>query len=124
MGDYMQDKRAVYQCPVEATISLIGGKWKPIIIWRLKNRTIRFTQLMSELSYISPKMLTKQLRELEQDGMIDREIYPEIPPRVEYSLTPLSKSLLPVLEHMAGWGMENLRDRIQCPQEEGEKDQK
>lgn len=116
--DTMQERREKYLCPIEATISLIGGKWKPIIIWRLKNRTIRFNQLMTELSYITPKMLTKQLRELEQDGLVEREMFTEIPPRVEYRLTPLSKSLLPVLEDMAGWGMEHLPDLIHCPKEE------
>jgi len=95
-------------CPVEATISLIAGKWKPIIIWRLRGRKVRFNQLQSELSGVSPKMLTKQLRELERDGLVARSVFPEIPPRVEYSLTPLSESLVPVLEAMGRWGAAHL----------------
>lgn len=104
-------RRGQFPCPVEATLSLIGGKWKTVIIWRLKGRTLRYNQLMSELARISPKMLTKQLRELEEDGLIGRTIYPEIPPRVEYYLTDKGKSLIPIIDAMCQWGIENLKDR-------------
>lgn len=99
-------------CPIEATLSLIEGKWKPLLIWRLRDRTMRFNQLASEMSGISPKMLTKQLRELEHDGLIERKMFPEIPPRVEYSLSQKGRSLMPVLESMGAWGVNNMKDRL------------
>ena len=97
-----------FVCPIEATVALIGGKWKTVILWNLKDGKVRFNKLMSEIPDISPKMLTKQLRELERDGIVERKMYPEIPPRVEYSLTPLAISLVPILSQMAQWGMANL----------------
>jgi len=75
-----------YNCPVEATLDVIGGKWKPLILWQLRAEKLRFSGLQQSMQGISPKMLTKQLRELEADGLVLREAYPEIPPRVEYSL--------------------------------------
>ena len=97
-----------FVCPIEATVALIGGKWKTVILWNLKDGKVRFNKLMSEIPDISPKMLTKQLRELERDGIVERTMYPEIPPRVEYGLTPLAISLVPILGQMAQWGMANL----------------
>jgi DNA-binding HxlR family transcriptional regulator len=97
-----------YQCPVEATLEVIGGKWKPLILWQLRGDKIRFSGLQQNMQGISPKMLTKQLRELEEDGLILREIYPEIPPRVEYSLTEFGKTVLPVLDALCMWGNEYL----------------
>ena len=99
-----------YHCPVEAALLVIGGKWKALIIWQLKDGTLRFTQLMDHLPMVSPRMLTKQLRELEDDGVVLREIFPEVPPRVEYSLTGLGKSVIPVLEALCRWGSEYLLD--------------
>lgn len=99
------------ECPIEATVSLIGGKWKTVILWKLKDDKLRFNQLMAEMPAISPKMLTKQLRELELDGLVTRKIYPEIPPRVEYSLTPKADSLMPILVDMAKWGVANIEGR-------------
>lgn len=97
-----------YQCPVEATLEVIGGKWKPLILWQLRGYKMRFSGLQQNMQGISPKMLTKQLRELEEDGLILREIYPEIPPRVEYSLTEFGKTVLPVLDALCMWGNEYL----------------
>lgn len=97
-----------YHCPVEAALAVIGGKWKALIIWQLKSGTLRFTQIMDHLPMVSPRMLTKQLRELEDDGVIMRVMYPEVPPRVEYSLTPLGISVIPVLESLCSWGSEYL----------------
>ncbi|WP_011306384.1 helix-turn-helix domain-containing protein [Methanosarcina barkeri] len=97
-----------YQCPVEATLEVIGGKWKPIILWQLRTEKLRFSGLQQSMQGISPKMLTKQLRELEEDGLILREVYPEIPPRVEYSLTEFGKTVLPVLDALCKWGIEYL----------------
>lgn len=97
-----------YQCPVEATLDVIGGKWKPIILWQLKAEKLRFSGLQQSMQGISPKMLTKQLRELEEAGLVLREVYPEIPPRVEYSLTEFGKTVLPVLDALCEWGSKYL----------------
>ncbi|MBR7070377.1 MAG: helix-turn-helix transcriptional regulator [Oxalobacter sp.] len=91
-------------CPVETTIGLIGGKYKPLILWKLAGRTLRFSQLQKEISAATPKMLTQQLRELEQVGLVNRKVFPVVPPKVEYSLTELGKSIYPVLEAMYRWG--------------------
>ena len=85
-------------CPVSATIRLIGGKYKALLLWHLTGRTLRFSQLHRLVPEATPKMLTQQLRELEEDGLIVRTVYPVVPPRVEYSLTPLGESLFPILE--------------------------
>jgi len=97
-----------YSCPVEAAIDIIGGKWKPWIIWCLRHKVLRFSELQKELSGISPKILTKQLRELEGDGIVSRRIYAEIPPKVEYSLTPSGKTVIPVVETLCEWGKDYL----------------
>lgn len=94
----------VTSCPVEATINLIGGKYKSLILWKLMGGTLRFSQLRKEVPCATPKMLTQQLRELEADGLVTREVFPVIPPKVEYSLTGLGKSIAPVLEAMYSWG--------------------
>ena len=92
-------------CPVEATINLIGGKYKSLILWKLTGSgTLRFSELRREVPAATPKMLTQQLRELEADGLIQREVYPVVPPRVEYSLTNFGRSIRPVLESMYAWG--------------------
>ena len=91
-------------CPVEATLDLIDGKWKAVIIYHLLDDTIRFNELRRRLSRITQRMLTRQLHELEADGLIHREIYAEVPPRVEYSLTALGRSLEPVVRTLWTWG--------------------
>ena len=91
-------------CPVSATLRLIGGKYKALLLWHLTGRTLRFGQLSRLVPEATPKMLTQQLRELETDGLILRTVYPVVPPRVEYSLTELGKSLFPILEAMYAWG--------------------
>ena len=91
-------------CPVEATIGLIGGKYKSLILWKLASGTLRFSQLGKEVPCATPRMLTRQLRELEADGLIRREVFPVVPPRVEYSLTAFGQSIRPVLEAMYVWG--------------------
>lgn len=92
-------------CPVVTTLKVIGGKWKPAIIWELQNHgTLRFGHLRRSVIGITQKMLTQQLRELELDGIINRKIYPEVPPRVEYQLTVYGKTLGPILNEMANWG--------------------
>ena len=95
-------------CPVEATLDLIDGKWKGVILYHLLDDTIRFNELKRRLSRITQRMLTRQLRELEADGLIHREIYAEVPPRVEYSLTALGRSLEPVVRMLWTWGNQYL----------------
>ena len=91
-------------CPVEATLELIGGKYKALILWHLSEGKLRFSELHKLVKSATPKMLTQQLRELESQNLIHREVYPVIPPRVEYSLTELGKSLMPILVAMRDWG--------------------
>lgn len=92
------------RCPVEATLELIGGKYKALILWHLSEGKLRFSELHKLVKCATPKMLTQQLRELESQNLIHREVYPVIPPRVEYSLTELGKSLMPILVAMRDWG--------------------
>ena len=96
-------------CPVEATLELIGGKYKALILWHLADATLRFSELRSRITSATPKMLTQQLRELESDKLLHREVFPVIPPKVEYSLTELGRSLMPVLVAMRDWGANYLR---------------
>ena len=93
-----------YNCPVEATIDLIGGKYKALILWHLINKTLRFNEISKLIPKATPKMLTQQLRELERDLLIIRVVYPVVPPKVEYSLSNLGKSIIPVLDAMCNWG--------------------
>ena len=92
------------KCPVEVTLSLIGEKWKVLIIRELLNGTKRFGELKKDVSGISQKVLTTNLRSMENDGLIVRKVYPQIPPRVEYTLSDVGYSLAPVLNAMASWG--------------------
>ena len=102
----MQKERArkVYYCPVEVTLDKIGGKWKPLVLWYLKGKTRRFGELKRLIPNITEKMLTEKLRELEADGLVNREVYREVPPKVEYSLTRYGRSLDDLLERLCAWG--------------------
>ena len=92
--------------PVELSLDIIGGKWKMPIVWRLKEGSKRYGELRKSLPKVTHKMLTQQLRELEQDEIITRKVYPEVPPKVEYSLTLLGKSVIPVIDMLREWGEE------------------
>jgi DNA-binding HxlR family transcriptional regulator len=92
------------RCPLTYALAKFDGKWKPLILWVVKERPLRFGELRRAVPDASLKMLTKHLKELEADGMLSRTIYPEIPPRVEYRLTTLGRSFVPVLESMLQWG--------------------
>ncbi|MDR3589107.1 MAG: helix-turn-helix domain-containing protein [Negativicutes bacterium] len=98
-------KNTNYQCSMELTLDLIGGKWKSLILWYLGENTLRFSELRKALPQVTPKMLTQQLRELEESGLVNRHIYTQIPPKVEYSLTGAGKSLLPILATLCEWGL-------------------
>jgi len=94
------------QCPVEMAVNLVGGKWKLVILYQLvSHETRRFNELRRALPTITQRTLTRQLRELENDGLIHREVYAEIPPKVEYSLTDTGRSLHPVLLQLQDWGL-------------------
>ena len=96
-------------CPVAATLDLIGGKYKALILWHLADKKLRFSELRKELQNATPKMLTQQLRELEAQKLIHREVFAVVPPKVEYSLTELGKSLMLILVAMRDWGAGYMR---------------
>ena len=98
-------------CPVAATMELIGGKYKALILWHLAQSKLRFSQLSKVIRGATPKMLTQQLRELEAQHLIHREVFPVVPPKVEYSLTETGRSLMPILTAMRDWGTEYLHGK-------------
>lgn len=91
-------------CPVETTLTLIGSKWKVLVLRELMDGTKRFGELQRGVGNVSQKVLTSQLRSMEEDGLVHREVFAEVPPRVEYSLTPLGESLLPIIDSLRIWG--------------------
>ena len=101
-----QDKKELPACPVETTLMLIGNKWKVLILRDLMPGTKRFGELQRSVGHVSQKVLTAQLRDMEAPGLVLRTVYPEVPPRVEYSLTALGRSLKPILDVMGAWGEE------------------
>jgi DNA-binding HxlR family transcriptional regulator len=103
-------KRKQQQCPAELTLDIIGGRWKILILWQLFQGERRFSELFRALRGITQKMLTQQLRELEKDGIVHRQVYAQIPPKVEYSLTPLGESLGPIVDAMCEWGFKHRGD--------------
>ena len=101
----MKNKLEKYNCPLGLTLGVIGGKYKVMIIWFLyQNKVLRYNELQKTIKGITPKMLISQLRELEEDGIIERKVYPVVPPKVEYSLTAKGESLIPILLEMRKWG--------------------
>ncbi|MBB1078463.1 helix-turn-helix transcriptional regulator [Limosilactobacillus sp. STM2_1] len=107
--------RKIYHLAVEATLDVIGGKWKPVILCHLGGQTLRTSELCRLMPEVSQRVLTRQLRELEQDGIVNRKVYNQVPPRVEYSLTDEGKSLRNILLAMSDWG----EKRIQREQQNG-----
>lgn len=103
----------MFHCPVEGTLSLIGGKYKCIILYHLsQNKVLRFSELRRYIPQATPKMLTQQLRELEMAGIVHRTVYPVVPPKTEYSLTEYGRTLDPIVQEMCDWGKTHLSDQI------------
>lgn len=100
----MKKKNQNYNCPVSTALNIIGGKYKTLILWHLLNGTLRFSGLKKLIPGVTAKMLTQQLRELENNALISRKVFPVVPPKVEYSLTQEGKTLKPVLSAMFAWG--------------------
>ena len=100
----MQQEKVTFTCPVEATLSLIGGKYKPIILWHLIKQPLHYMELQRLIPNATSKMLSQQLRALEKSGMISRAVIPEKPPKTIYSLTNFGASIIPVLDSMCDWG--------------------
>ena len=100
------EKKQVPACPVETTLSLIGDKWKVLILRDLMDGTKRFGELKKSIGSVSQKVLTAQLRDMEENGLVNRTVYAEVPPRVEYSLTEIGHSLKPIIDAMMAWGMD------------------
>jgi DNA-binding HxlR family transcriptional regulator len=105
-------RRAKEDCPVERTLEVLNGKWKANILFHLLTGTKRFGQLRRLMPKVTQQMLTAHLRELERDGIIRREVYPQVPPKVEYSLTDLGRGLAPVFDSIYAWGVGYLKSRV------------
>ena len=104
----MENNCCGFSCPVEATIQLIGGKYKAVILWHLMNKTLRYSEIHKLIPKATDKMLAQQLRELEKDGLINRKVYPVVPPKTEYSLTKFGETLTPILDELCNWGEQYL----------------
>ena len=111
-GDAMIDVNTLPACPVETTLTLISDKWKILIVRDLLTGTKRFSELRRSIGHISQKVLTSNLRQMEADGLVHREVYPEVPPRVEYTLTDRGRSLEPVIDAMRVWGEAHMAELI------------
>jgi DNA-binding HxlR family transcriptional regulator len=107
--DLMLYRDKEYKCGIDVTLAVVGGKWKASILWHLSHQTMRFSDLQRQFSCTTRKMLTQQLRELEADGLVHREVYPQVPPKVEYSLTEKGKTIIPTLILMCAWGRDYLK---------------
>lgn len=106
----MKDYNPLYNCPLEVTLELVGGKYKCLILWHLIDKTLRFSELSRLIPQATPKMMAAQLKELEKNGLITRTVYPEVPPKVEYKLSELGKTLMPILDVMCDWGAEYMEE--------------
>ncbi|KAA0225506.1 transcriptional regulator [candidate division KSB1 bacterium] len=104
-----------YNNPVELALEIIGGKWKMPILWRLKEKPWRYGELKKSLGQITHKMLTEQLRELERDGLLHREVYQVVPPKVEYSLTAKGETTIPIIESLREWGSAFRDEKLEAP---------
>ena len=119
MGEFIYRNKLYYN-PVEFAMDKIGGTWKMPILWRLRNRIMRYSELKKDIPHIADKMLTTQLRELESDGFISRKVYPVVPPKVEYSITQRGEEAIPIIETMRSYGFklmseEGIEDKSSKP---------
>lgn len=111
----VRQRKELYQCPLEVTMEIIGGKYKGVIIGHLIDKTLRYNELQKLIPHATPKMLIQQLKELEADEIIKRKLYPVVPPKTEYSLTERGKSLIPAIIELNKWGMSYLKEKqIPC----------
>lgn len=115
MGEFLYRNKLYYN-PVEFAMDRLGGTWKMPILWRLQHRIFRFSELKKDIPHITDKMLTSQLRELEAEGFIHREVYPVVPPKVEYSITEKGRTAIPIIETIRNYGIylmeqEGIRDK-------------
>jgi DNA-binding HxlR family transcriptional regulator len=108
MRKKIEQRNSKTDCGVEATLEILGGKWKGVILYHLRDELKRFNQLSRLLPNITQRMLTRQLRELERDGLVNREVYAQVPPKVEYSLTRNGRGLIPIIMQLKDWGDSNL----------------
>lgn len=104
------DINSLPPCPVETTLTLISDKWKVLILRDLMNGTMRFGELKKSIGHVTQKVLTSQLRQMEESGLLTRKVYAEVPPRVEYNLTEIGCSLMPHIESLVGWALEHMND--------------
>lgn len=104
MTKKIETEEKIVKCPVETSLDVLAGKWKILILWYLRRDTLRFNELQKMLPRVTQKMLIQKLRELEEDGIVHREVYPVVPPKVEYSLTEYGETLKPILKQMYFWG--------------------
>lgn len=118
----MKDSLSKYNCSVEAAMDIIGGKYKAIILWHLiKDGTLRFSEIQRRIPQATPKMLSSQLKELENSGLVDRILYPVVPPKTEYSLSEFGKTLIPIVTSLRDWGnmyFERAGEKNPCAVEE------
>ncbi len=110
-GIIMKKKIDYSDCPIGTAITIIGGKWKIPVLYNLREETLRFSEIQKALPQVTQKMLTQQLRELEKDGLVSRKVYAQVPPKVEYTITPLAKKLEPILDALCAWGREYQESR-------------
>lgn len=113
-----------YHCAMDVTMNYIGGKWKTVVLWYLRKDKKRFSELRRLIPNITEKMLSLQLKDLEKDGIVKRKLYPEIPPKVEYSLTDFGKTLIPMLDEIAKWGRGLAEAKGKMVDKEGRKSKK
>lgn len=104
MTKKIEIEEKIDKCPVETALDVLAGKWKILILWYLRRDTLRFNELQKMLPRVTQKMLIQKLRELEEDGIVHREVYPVVPPKVEYSLTEYGETLKPIIKQMYLWG--------------------
>ena len=102
----LHTKKKTYQCPFEFALDMVSGKWKSLVLYHLSSGTLRYGEIRKKVEGITQKMLTQTLRELERNGLISRKVYPVVPPKVEYTITPQGKKLIPIFQSLQHWGEE------------------